>query len=281
MRLDHHENHGLIASPRLSLKWSPTEDGKTTLRLNGGTGFRVVNAFSEDFAAIVHGSRDLVIGEDLDPERSWSVTGNLNQVLDFHQNPMMVDVDLFYTRFANQLISDYDLDPKLIVFRNLHGRSVSRGISVSMNQNFAHLPILYSLGITFQDVFTEEDGVREALNFSPDFKGVWSFSYSFPPGLTLDYTGTLVGPMKLPEYDPPFQRLGRSPAYALHNLQGTLDLGEGRQLYASVKNLFDWTQESPLVDPANPFGDNFDTAYVYGPVFGRQLVVGVRLAKGR
>ena len=194
---------------------------------------------------------------------------------------MMLDVDLFYTYFENQIIPDYDTDPSFIVFQNLHGKAVSRGVSISLNQNFSRLPLLYSVGVTFQDVYAEEKGVKETLTYSPDFKAVFTVSYTVPGGVTLDYTGSVVGPMRLPEYDPPFQRATRSPTYSLHNLQGTLELGRGRQLYASVKNLFDWTQGSPLVDPAYPFGDDFDTAYVYGPVYGRQFVVGVRLAGER
>ncbi len=278
MRLDHHENHGVIASPRLSVKWSPTKSGRTTLRMNGGTGFRVVNAFSEDFAAIVHGSRDVVIGEKLDPERSWSVTGNLNQILGSDGNRMALDVDLFYTRFSNQLIADYDVDPQLIVFRNLDGKSVSRGASVTVDQGFSRVPLLYSAGITLQDVYSEEAGHRKALNFSPVFKGVWSLSWELPRGASLDYTGTVVGPMKLPEFEPPFERDDHSPTYSIHNLQGRLDLGRGWELYASVKNLFDWTQVSPLIDPEHPFGDAFDTSYVYGPIFGRQFLLGIRVA---
>ncbi len=281
MRLDNHENHGVIASPRLSLKLSPTKDGKTTFRINGGTGFRVVNAFSEDFAGIVHGARDVVIGDELDPEKSWSITGNFNQVLDFGDNPMMVDVDLFYTRFQNQLVADYDMDPDLIVFRNLDGKSVTRGVSLSFNQNLSHFGLLYSAGITFQDVYTVESGFKEDLEFAPDFKGVWSVGYTLPMGLTLDYTGNVVGPKKMPEYDAPFERDPESPTYTVHNLQGTMDLGSGREFYLSVKNLFNWTQGSPLVDPSNPFGDNFDTAYIYGPVYGRYFMAGVRLTAGR
>jgi outer membrane receptor for ferrienterochelin and colicins len=281
MRLDHHENHGVIASPRLSLRWQPARDGKTTLRLNSGTGFRVVSVFSEEFAAIAHGSRRVVMGEELDPERSRSVTGNFNQVLDFGRNPMMVDVDVFHTRFSNQIIPDYDVDPREIVFRNLQGHAVSRGVSVSFNQNFSDLPFLYQVGVTFQDVYSVEEGEKESLTFAPDFRGVFTLAYNAPRGVTVDYTGTVVGPMSLPEYDPPFQREERSPIYSIHNLQASVDLGSGRQLYAAVKNLFNWTQESPLVDPGNPFGDHFDTAYVYGPVYGRQLLLGFRLAGGR
>src|SRR5690606_29589820 len=39
LRVDHHGEHGVITSPRLSLKWDPLH--ATTIRLNAGTGFRV------------------------------------------------------------------------------------------------------------------------------------------------------------------------------------------------------------------------------------------------
>ena len=34
--------------------------------------------------------------------------------------------------------------------------------------------------------------------------------------------------------------------------------------------------DSPLVDSENPFGENFDTSYVYGPIHGRNLGFGFR-----
>jgi outer membrane receptor for ferrienterochelin and colicins len=280
MRLDHHGEHGFIASPRLSVRWNPTKDGNTTLRLNSGTGFRVVNVFSEDHAALT-GAREVVFAEELKPERSWSVTGNVNQVLEFGRSPMMVDVDLFYTRFSNRIVPDYDVDPRLILYQNLRGEAVSRGVAVSFNQNFSRLPLLYSVGVTLQDVFIREGGVKESLVFSPEYTGSFMLSYAFPRGLTVDYTGSVMGPMRLPEFDPPFERPVRSGAYGLHNLQATLRVGQGREVYAAVRNLLDWKQESPLIDPANPFGDAFDTAYVYGPVYGRQFLVGFRLAGSR
>jgi outer membrane receptor for ferrienterochelin and colicins len=44
---------------------------------NFGTGFRVVNLFTEDHAALT-GSREVVVKSDLQPERS--VNGNLNYI---------------------------------------------------------------------------------------------------------------------------------------------------------------------------------------------------------
>jgi len=56
---------------------------------------------------------------------------------------------------------------------------------------------------------------------------------------------------------------------------------DGAEAYLSVKNVFDYRQPSPLVDPANPFGDAFDTAYVYGPMRGRWVMMGLRWGVGR
>ena len=94
--------------------------------------------------------------------------------------------------------------------------------------------------------------------------------------LRFDYTGTVTGPMRLPAYDEPFTRPEKSPTYSMHNLQGTWAFTGDSELYFSVKNIFEFTQPSPLIDPANPFGDAFDTAYVYGPMRGRHIMLGLR-----
>ncbi len=280
LRLDHHRDHGLILSPRASVKVQPFHD--TAIRLNAGTGFRVVDLFTEDYAALVH-TRRLVTARDLAPERSYSLTLNVNQVLDLKDNPMMVDLDAFYTYYTNRIIPDYDTDPGRIIYHNLDGFGVSRGVGVSLNQNFgSDLPLLYTLGLTVQDVFYEDGGVRQDELFAADFKGVWSVSYTFAgPGVTLDYTGTVVGPMRLPAYDAPYTRPTRSETYALHNVMATWSVGNGGELYAGIRNVSDYTQPSPIVDPGDPFGENFDTSWVYGPVYGRSLIVGGRYALGR
>ena len=280
IRADHHDEHGVIASPRIALKWDAT--GQTAMRLNAGTGFRVVNLFTEDHAALT-GARDVVIASELAPERSESMTLNVNQIVEFGPNPMMIDLDLFHTRFSNRIRPDYDADPNLIVYDNLSGHAVSRGISLAFNQNVDFDRFLYSAGVTLQDVYlVDADGAREEDFFAPRVRGVFSATYvmrSLP--LTLDYTGSVTGPMRLPIYDEPFARPERSPAYSIHNAQATWRLEDGAALYLSVKNVFNFTQPSPLIDPANPFDDAFDTAYVYGPLRGRHVMLGLRYGVSR
>jgi outer membrane receptor for ferrienterochelin and colicins len=280
LRADHHDSHGVILSPRFALKWDALEH--TSLRLNAGTGFRVVNLFTEDHAALT-GSRDVVVASELEPERSRSFTLNVNQVVELGPHPMMIDVDLFHTRFGNKIVPDYDVDPNQIVYDNLAGHAVSQGVSIALNQNVDFDHFLYSLGVTLQDVYTEDDrGVREAEFFAPRFRGVLSATWSVRSlPFRVDYTGSVTGPMRLPRYDQPFTRAERSPTYSTHNLQGAWQVGGGTELYLSVKNIFDYRQPSPLVDPGNPFGDAFDTAYVYGPMRGRHMMLGLRYGLAR
>ncbi|MDE2753987.1 MAG: TonB-dependent receptor [Gemmatimonadota bacterium] len=280
LRADHHDKHGVIASPRIALKWDAT--GHTAMRLNAGTGFRVVNLFTEDHAALT-GARGVVIASELAPERSRSVTLNLNRIVEFGPSPMMIDLDLFHTRFSNRIRPDYDIDPNLIVYDNLSGHAVSRGVSVAFNQNVDFDRLLYSAGVTWQDVYLmDAKGAREEDFFAPKLRGVFSVTYSMRSlPVTLDYTGSVTGPMRLPSYEEPFARPERSPAYSIHNMQATWRLEDGAALYLSVKNLFNFTQPSPLIDPANPFGDAFDTAYVYGPMRGRHVMLGFRYGASR
>lgn len=279
VRLDHHDRHGVIFSPRVALKLELLP--ANTIRVNAGTGFRVVDLFTEDYAALTH-TRRLVTAADLDPERSYNVTVNVNQVLDWGNNPMMVDVDGFFTYFTNRIIPDYDSDPQRIVYHNLDGFGVTRGIGISLNQNLTVLPLFYTLGLTVQDVFYEHEGRREKELFASDYKGVWSLTWRLDRlGVEVDYAGSVVGPMRLPHYEAPFTRPTRSGAYSLHNVMATWKPRPGVEIYGGVKNLFDFAQPSPIVDPANPFGDTFDTSWVYGPVFGRGFVLGARYLVAR
>lgn len=275
IRLDHHAEHGVITSPRLNLKWTPSL--ATTVRLNAGTGFRVVTLFTEDHAALT-GARTVVIAETLAPERSYNVALNLNHTVG-DESPLTIDADVFYTRFSNRILPDYDADPNLIVYRNLDGYSVSRGVAASISRAPGEIPLGFSLGGTWLRVFTVRDGVREPQLHAPEFQGVFSVSYDLEgPELTLDYTGRVTGPMALPSYPAPFTRPTRSDWYSVQHLKLTKHIHgmDELDLYLAVDNLFDYRQASPLIDPSNPFGDSFDTAYVYAPMRGRSLIAGVR-----
>ncbi len=278
LRVDHHAAHGIIPAPRLALKWTP--DAHTAVRLNAATGFRVVNLFTEDHAALT-GARQVRIVGALDPERSATVTLNLNRVADVGgiEDALTVDVDLFHTRFGNRIVADFDADPDLIVYRNLRGSAVTRGASATASYATLRQPLTGSVGVTLQEVYVTHDGARRALPFAPRVQGVFSLGWRVArTGLTLDWTGRLQGPAALPRFD---GLSSRSPWFTEQHLQLTHRRGTAPEVYVAVKNLFGFVQRDAIVDPFNPFGDRFDTARVFGPLQGRRLLFGVRQVVGR
>lgn len=81
--------------------------------------------------------------------------------------------------------------------------------------------------------------------------------------------------MELPTFPEPYSRPEKSHWFSQHNLQLKKVFNESFNAYVGVKNVFNYTQPSPLVDWQNPFGDNFDTSYAYGPLQSRRFLVGL------
>lgn len=287
MRADFQPRHGLIPSPRMAVKWQPTE--RSTVRLNLGTGFRLVNLFTEEHAAYTGGRATLLL-EDLAPERSVSTTLSLRQIFVGVGASLTLDGDAFWTRFSNKIEPDYSV-PGQIRYANLDGHAITRGVAVQL-QGHAGRTLRYSVGGTVLDVFTSEAGHRRPLEFAPGFQGTMTVTWEARSNAVISYTARLTGPMAMPQYAQKTRAQYRaatgvalrstSPVYTVHNVQLTRDFAFGRrlaQVYVAVENALGYRQSSPIVGfyDRNPgFGETFDTAYVYGPIEGRHFGAGVR-----
>ncbi|MBX3101274.1 MAG: TonB-dependent receptor [Bacteroidetes bacterium] len=273
LRVDHHRDHGLIPAPRLNLKWDLNE--YSSIRLNGGSGFRVVNLFTEDHAAL-SGSRTLVIEGPLNPERSWSGTASFSTYTQLGKRVLSWNLEAFHTYYTNRILPDYS-DDRFIRYTNLDMQSVTQGLAVSANLAFGN-GWRVNLGATWLDTWQNTGSARTSIPFAPSYTTNWTLSYQHPRWKTqLDYTGKLFGPMALPHYPEPYTRATSSPVYSQQHLQCRQPINKYLQVFGGVKNLLNWTQSDPLVAPEAPFGDAFDTAYVYGPLQGRRFFAGIRL----
>ncbi|WP_242203482.1 TonB-dependent receptor [Aestuariivivens insulae] len=297
-RYDYDSRHGSIFTPRIAYRFKPTNND--IIRLNAGTGFRVVNLFTEEHAALT-GSRDVIIKGTLDPEQSYNINLNyLKKIYTKGGQIFTVDASAWYTYFTNAIIPDYDTNPNQIIYENLDGSSVTKGLSLNVDAVLGS-GIKASAGATFQDVSQKENGVKTRQILTERFTGVWSVSYKhYPSNLTLDYTGNLYGPMRLPtlgELDP---RSEESPTWSIQNIQLTYETDANLQFYVGVKNILDWTPNkgNPFIiarshdpfdknvefdtagnvqaTPDNPYALTFDPSYVYGPNQGRRIFIGLR-----
>ena len=273
IRTDYHDEHGFIFSPRLNLKFKPKT--YTTFRLNAGTGFRLVNLFTEDHAFLT-GTREVLVVEYLKPEESYNINLNANHIFSLGRSTGTIDVDAFYTYFTNKITPDYDVNPNQIIYANLNGFSVSRGLAFNIQQNF-DFPLSVKAGGTILDVYSVDDNnIREDELFAPSFTGVFSLSYNWDIiNTSIDWTAKVTGPMSLPSFPYPFERAEESPWFSQHHLQIKKVFSESLTAFMGVKNVFNYTQESPLVDWQNPFGDDFDTSYAYGPLQSRRFLFGL------
>ena len=283
-RFDYDKHHGGIQSPRVAYKFSP--DVRNTLRASFGSGFRVVNLFTEDHAAL-SGARQVVIKGNLKPERS--LNSNLNYVWKWPAKAYVLNLDVtgFYSYFTNKIVGDFDTDPTRIIYSNLNGYAVSRGVSSNVELMF-NFPLKLTSGISYTDVYRMENNSRIQQLHAPKWSGNFVASYSFPNNYTIDVTGNWYGPMRLPilpnDYRPEY-----SPWYCIANMQTTKKLPYGLELYGGIKNIFGFVPKYALMRPQDPFnqhvndpvnnpnGYTFDTAYNYASLQGRRVFLGLRL----
>lgn len=296
-RYDFNNYHGHIFTPRLGYKWSPNDN--TSLRLNSGTGFRVVNIFTEDHAALT-GARDVVIHEDIQPEKSYNV--NLTFARDFRLNKTVFNLDIsgFYTHFTNKIIPDYEMNTNEINYYNLEGYAISRGVNFNSSISFSGL-LKLRLGATYTDVFSISNGIKENQILTEKFSGSWVISWQIKKwNTTLDYSGKVYSPMELPllnEMDP---RPLFSPWWSTQNILCTFKGINNLEIYLGIKNLLNWTPAkngidiiarshdpfdkevqfdqngTPIPTPNNPYALTFDPSYVYAPNQGLRFFAGIR-----
>ena len=278
LRYDRHNHHGNIFSPRLSFKFSPNPSN--TIRLSSGNGFRVVNLFTEDHAALT-GARAVVIKNELQPEQSWNINLNYATNIAHPGGYAGVDASAFYTYFTNKIVGDFTTDPDSIIYDNLNGHAVSKGITLNADIAFTNsLKII--AGVTLMDVYQVETTAGEQHKipqmFAPKVSGTYAVSYSLDRiGLTFDLTGRFNGPMKLPVGPPDIDRRpDESPWFTIMNFQVGKIFTNGFEVYGGVKNIFNFFPDNPLLEPENPFGKNFDTTYNYASIQGVKGFVGVR-----
>ena len=295
-RYDYNSIHGTIFTPRLNYKIS-NQDLSSILRISIGSGYRIAQIFTEDHAALT-GARDVVFLNDLDPETSWNI--NLNYVYKMYLKQghiLNFDASIFRTDFSNKILPNYDTDPNLIIFDNLSGKSVTQGISLNFNSVFQN-GLRISLGATYIDSYIDSKGLKTVPYLTEKFQGVWNIKYEFQKSnITLDFTGTITGPLKLPllgDLDP---RSQFSPTFNIINLQLTKEWNNSYELYGGVKNILNFTPAdnsiarafdpfdrevkfdtsgAAQVSPGNPYALTFDPSYVYASNQGSRFFIGFR-----
>src|SRR5690606_19214822 len=254
-RYDYNNNHGSIFTPRFAYRYK-SEKGDV-LRLNVGTGFRVVNLFTEDHAAL-SGARDVIVLEDLKPEKSYNL--NLSYLKQWYlgSNVLQLEASTWYTYFTNAILPDYDTNPNQIIYSNLDGYAVSKGVSANIDLILGN-GLKFLVGATLMDVSRSENDIKDRQMLTERFSGTWAISYEIPEiKLNIDYTGNIYGPMKLPLVSDLDPRPEYSPTHSIQNIQLTYKGFKDFEIYGGVKNLLNWTPSKGIPFLIARSNDPFD-----------------------
>ncbi len=284
-RTDFHNLAGTQFTPRLNFKYDIAP--KTILRLSAGRGFRTANIFAESQSYFASNRQIEIIdngGEiyGLKPEIAWNYGASLQQEFRLFGNKSMIVADFFRTDFQDQVLLDLDQSAQKIVFYNLAGKSWANSFQTQWDfspvKNFD-----VRLAYKFYDVQADFADGRREVPFMAKHRGFLNLAYSTTKNekggfWAFDTTLNVVGKQKLPNLDAnpsQFQLSEYSNAYSTLNAQISRNFNEKIRVYLGGENLTSYTQENPIVDAQNPFGNYFDGGMVYAPIMPANVYVGL------
>lgn len=283
IRADYSQRYDLFVTPRIHVKYNPFE--WFHVRASAGKGYRTANVLAEN-NFLLASSRKMRIADNLDQEEAWNTGLNLSFYIPVAGKELTLNGEWYYTNFIKQVVVDMDSNPHEVSFYNLDGESYSNSFQLEATYPFFR-------GFTMTAAYRYTDA-------QTDYRNTEGITYRMKKPLVSDYKGLLTAsyqtPLKKWQFDvtSQFNGGGRMPeasksnplwnsefkAYTVVNAQITKYFRQW-SVYVGGENLFDYTQDMPVIDAMNPRGENFDSSMIYGPVHGRKLYVGVRFNIGR
>lgn len=280
IRADHSSIYDFFVTPRVHLKYNPVD--WFHIRASAGKGFRTANVLTEN-SFLLSSSRKMTIADNLDQEEAWNTGINFSFYIPVAGKDLAILTEWYHTDFNKQIVVDMDSNPHEVGFYNLDGKSYSNSFQVEATYQF---PFLRGFTLTGAYRYTDSktdyrnaEGIVRRLKkpLVSDYKGLLTGSYQTPlKKWQFDLTGQFNGGGRMPTPD------AKSPmwnadfgSYQVWNAQITKFFRRW-SVYAGAENIFDFTQDRPIIDAANPRSDNFDGSMVWGPVLGRKIYAGLR-----
>ncbi len=284
-RADFHNLAGTQFTPRVNFKYDFTP--RTILRLSAGRGFRTANVFAENQQYFASNRQIEILGSsgeiyDLKPETAWNYGASLQQEFNLFNRKATLVADFFRTDFQNQVLTDLDVSPQKIVFYNLNGKSFANSFQTQLDFSPAKnldLRVAYK----FYDVQADYMDGRRNIPFMAKNRGFFNASYSTEPTegkafWSFDTTLQYVGKQDLPNLSTnpsEFQLARSSDSFVTLNAQISRDFSKNIRIYVGGENLTSFTQDNPIIDAANPFGNYFDGGMVYAPIMPANFYLGM------
>ena len=286
LRADRHNLGGNQLSPRLNLKYNPSEG--TAFRLSAGRGWRSPNALVDNLNWLAS-SRTLVTEREeatddpgfLGLESAWNLGGNLTTNVRVNGRDVQLVVDFYHTRFQDQIILDAEQDAVTLNLYQLSGTSRANSFMLSANYELFAL-VDVKLAYKYNDVRqTYRGGRLREVPLTPRHRALATLGYDgrrVKGHLNYQWVGRqrLIDFSALPVGTEVAQPQ-RSPSFGLLNAQITYVANAKVEIYFGGENLTGVRQSNAIIGAGAPFtGSYFDATQVYQPLFGANAYAGVR-----
>lgn len=281
IRGDYHNIYGAFATPRLHLRYAPTE--KLVFRAAGGRGQRTATILAENSGILATSRQIMVLGDGsykpygLKPEVAWNYGASITQKFTLDYRDGVVSVEFYRTDFENQIVLDLE-NPRRATFYNLQGKSYSNSFQIQVDYEVVKRLDL-RLAYRWYDVYTSySTGLLEKPLISAH-RAFANMAYETRNHWKFDFTANWQGDKRIPNTNsnPEEYQVGeRSPSYFLFNTQITKVWRERFEVYVGMENITNYKQKNPILSSEQPFSPYFDSSLVWGPIFGRNTYVGLR-----
>lgn len=277
IKLDYDEQ---AFSPRLAIRFKTSSN--FTLRGSVGTGFRVPYGFSEDLH-LCSGSPRVNKPAGLKPEKSIS----FNLGTDYSTEKFTINGNLFRTDLQDKIgFIDAGAESKRLGYTyewgNI-GKAYTQGIELGLRALLVR-DLVFDFNGAYTDAQYEdkrEDWVESHPEYAEDSKNIprvpkitGGVTLSYNPDnwnlvLNANYTGRMyIDYYQEDDIEQPGSKIVHTPDFYVVNAKIARSFSNGINLFAGVKNMFDYVQEERHPD---------DAAFMFAPYTGRIIYAGVKV----
>ena len=278
IRYDYSTVYGSMITPRFHARWNAL-NGALSLHGSVGRGYRSPHPLADNHFYLAS-SRNIIIGSDLRQEVAMNYGGGVSGEVKVFDRPLNYSAEYYYTRFSHQLLVDLETDPHSVIIKDSDNRPnhsstfqielsypIISDLTFTAAYRYTDVKVDYGFGLVDKPLTSKNKGLF-SINWTP-MMGLWQ----------LDVTLAINGKGRMPKpYTLADGSLSWSPTYKTFpqlNAQVSKNFKHWA-IYLGGENLTGFRQKNPIIDAANPWGDNFDATMVYGPIHGPMVYIGFR-----